>query len=250
MSSIEELRAWLLASGNQVPLATGDALLAAIDELAFARERIAELVQNAGYVCAERDQAVRERDEARAQQHLANVRRAASEPASVAVDVAKHMKGLAQQEIDALRAELELVKAERDSLIESVLPLTKLANERHAALDQRDRAEAQAAAMRAALEQTEGEIEHAVGCDARVGPLADCTCSAATLNEQLGRALKSNAGKGWISSTEAARLRAALTDLLDLADRHIHGHPPESERWYAVRDAARAALARDGEGKP
>ncbi len=48
----------------------------------------------------------------------------------------------------------------------------------------------------------------------------------------------------------AADLTDALTALLDADDRAYHGYPLPAEHWYAVRDAARAALSPPSDGGP
>ena len=42
--------------------------------------------------------------------------------------------------------------------------------------------------------------------------------------------------------SDATKLRAALEEILDAAERAMAGFPIESEEWYARRDYARNAL--------
>jgi hypothetical protein len=48
---------------------------------------------------------------------------------------------------------------------------------------------------------------------------------------------------------ECEGLRGAVRDLLDVADRNRAGYAVEQERWYAIRDTARAALAAPADGE-
>ena len=72
-----------------------------------------------------------------------------------------------------------------------------------------------------------------------LGPLEEAIASVHYPQRSVSRA---NACMIVTAVNAHADLVAALEELLDDADRRSSGFPPSAEAWYAVRDAARAAL--------